>query len=96
MASVEDRPRELVVTSQKSGADGIHVAVRDSGSGATPEDMNRMFNAFFTTKPSGIGMGLSISLSIIEAHGGHIWAEPNDGPGLTVQFSLPAESENPS
>jgi two-component system, chemotaxis family, CheB/CheR fusion protein len=96
LVSVEDRPRELVVTSQKSGVDGIRVAVRDSGSGATPEDMNRMFNAFFTTKPAGMGMGLSISRSIIEAHGGRIWAELNDGPGLTVQFSVPVESENPS
>ena len=96
MSSVEDRPRELVVTSQKSGADSIRVAVRDSGSGATLENMNRMFNPFFTTKPSGIGMGLSISRSIIEALGGRIWAEPNDGPGLTVHFSLPAASENPS
>jgi signal transduction histidine kinase len=53
-----------------------------------------MFDAFFTTKPLGMGMGLSISRSIMETHGGRIWAEPNDGPGLTVQFTLPAESEN--
>jgi C4-dicarboxylate-specific signal transduction histidine kinase len=92
MASVEDR--KLVVISEKSGA-RIRVAVRDSGSGASLQDMSRMFNAFFTTKPAGIGMGLSISRSIIEAHGGRIWAESNDGPGLTLQFDLPVENESP-
>jgi signal transduction histidine kinase len=94
MDSVVDRLRELTVISRKSGADGVRIAVRDSGVGATPEDLDRMFNAFFTTKTAGIGMGLSISRSIIEAHGGRIWAELNEGPGLTVQFSLPVEGEN--
>lgn len=94
MASAGDGSRELAMISQKAGADGVRVAVRDSGRGAAPEDLDRMFNAFFTTKPDGIGMGLSISRSIIEAHGGRIWAELNDGPGLTVQFSLPIESES--
>jgi PAS domain S-box-containing protein len=95
MDSVVDGSRELTVISRKSGADGVRIAVRDSGVGATPEDLDRMFNAFFTTKPAGIGMGLSISRSIIEAHEGRIWAELNEGPGLTVQFSLPVEGENP-
>ena len=71
---------------------GVLVTVRDCGIGMKPEDLDRMFDAFFTTKPRGMGMGLSISRSIIEAHGGRIWATPNDGPGLTVQFSLPAEA----
>jgi len=92
--------RELLVTSRKSAGDTggqpggqpeILVAVRDSGVGINPQDMNRIFDAFFTTKPKGMGMGLSISRSIIEAHHGRIWAEANEGPGLTVQFSVPAE-----
>jgi len=93
MASVEGS-RELLVASGKSADGGVLVAVRDSGIGSEPPDMHRMFDALFTTKPTGMGMGLSISRSIVEAHGGRIWAEANDGPGLTVQFSLPAESEN--
>lgn len=93
-ALAEAGARELVVTSRKSeepdGLAGVLVAVRDSGAGIRPEDTHRIFDAFFTTKSSGMGMGLSISRSILEAHGGRIWAEPNQGPGLTVQFSLPA------
>ncbi len=84
--------RELLVTSQKFDSDRVLIAVRDSGVGIAPQDLDRMFDAFFTTKPKGMGMGLSISRSIIEAHHGRIWAEPNDGAGVTVQFSLPAES----
>ena len=84
-----DGTKELLVRSQKDG--GVLVAVQDSGVGMSSQDMPRMFTAFFTTKPEGMGMGLSISRTIIEAHGGRIWAEPNDGPGLTVQFRLPAE-----
>ena len=91
-------PRELLVTSRKSieagGCPGVHVAVRDCGVGIVAGDLHRMFDAFFTTKADGIGMGLSISRSIIEAHSGRIWAEAGDGPGLTVQFSLPGESED--
>jgi PAS domain S-box-containing protein len=87
--SAADGPRELVVISQKPGTDGVLVAVRDSGAGMDPQNIDRMFDAFYTTKPTGMGMGLSISRSIIEAHGGRIWAAPNDGPGLTVQFTLP-------
>ncbi len=91
--AVTDRPRELMVTSRKLADDGVAVAVRDFGVGIKPEDVDRIFDAFFTTKPMGIGMGLSISRSIIEAHGGRIWAELNHGPGLTVQFNLPARTE---
>ena len=85
-------PKRLAVSTRPS-AEGVLVAVRDSGAGISVPDMSRMFEAFFTTKPSGIGMGLSISRSILEAHGGRIWAEANDGPGITVNFSLPAESQ---
>ena len=96
LTSVADGSRELIVISQKSGTDRVLVAVRDSGAGMDPQNMDRIFDAFFTTKPTGMGMGLSISRSIIEAHGGSIWAEPNDGSGLTVQFTLPTETANPA
>ncbi len=92
MAQVADGPRELVVCSRHSGPQ-VEVAVRDSGPGVDPASMGRMFKAFFTTKPGGMGMGLSICRSIIEAHGGRIAAESNDGPGLTVRFHLPATVE---
>jgi two-component system CheB/CheR fusion protein len=86
--------RELLVTSRKSADAGVVVSVRDSGGGIKPEDLHRIFDSFFTTKTEGMGMGLSISRSIVEAHGGQIQAEANhDGPGLTVQFTLPAETE---
>jgi PAS domain S-box-containing protein len=94
MVAVADGSRGLVLTSRESDG-GVLVTVRDSGHGIEPQDLNRMFDAFFTTKPHGMGMGLSISRSIVEAHGGRIWAERNDGPGLTVQFSLPAQIPNP-
>jgi PAS domain S-box-containing protein len=95
IAELTDGLCELIVIAQRSGTDQVLVAVRDCGAGADPQNVTRMFDPFFTTKQSGIGMGLSISRSIIEAHGGHIWAEPNDGPGLTVQFTLPLERETP-
>ena len=95
MASLANGSRELIVIAQRSGTDRVLVAVRDSGAGMDPQNVDRIFDAFFTTKPTGMGMGLSISRSIIEAHGGRIWAAPNDGPGLTVQFTLPIEAETP-
>jgi PAS domain S-box-containing protein len=84
-------PRELLVSSGKSSDGGVSVAVRDSGAGIDPQNMPHIFEAFFTTKPTGIGMGLSICRSILEAHGGRIWLEANEGRGVTGQFSLPAE-----
>jgi signal transduction histidine kinase len=67
--------------------------VRDSGIGLDAQMVDQMFDAFFTTKPEGMGIGLSISRTIVEAHGGRLWATPNDGPGATVQFTLPVGSE---
>jgi PAS domain S-box-containing protein len=89
MSAVVDRPRELLIRSGTLGPQGIVVAVRDAGIGLEPQTLDRIFDAFFTTKPEGMGMGLSISRTIIEAHGGRLWATPHDGPGATFQLTLP-------
>jgi signal transduction histidine kinase len=68
---------------------GVLVAVQDSGPGLNPKSFNRMFDAFYTTKPDGMGMGLSICRSIVEAHGGRIWASSTASPGATIEFTLP-------
>jgi signal transduction histidine kinase len=95
MAAVSDRPRELVIRSQRQeldGGPGVLVAVRDAGVGLAEEDLDRIFDAFHTTKAEGLGMGLAISRSIIQAHGGRLWATRNAGHGATFQFVLPAAS----
>jgi two-component system, LuxR family, sensor kinase FixL len=92
MSGVGEEARELQVGSEKDESQGVLVAVRDSGPGLDPEGLNRIFTAFYTTKPQGMGMGLAISRSIIEAHGGRLWAVPNDGPGVTFQFALPVQT----
>jgi signal transduction histidine kinase len=88
MSEVQDRERVLVVRAQSGEGDEIRVAVQDCGIGINPGDMERIFDAFHTTKPGGMGMGLSISRSIVESHGGQLWVTPNDGPGVTFQFTL--------
>jgi PAS domain S-box-containing protein len=88
MATVSDRPRELVIETKREGEEHVCVAVRDVGVGLDPESINRLFDAFYTTKQGGLGMGLSISRSIIENHGGRLWAEPNEGPGATFLFTI--------
>jgi signal transduction histidine kinase len=93
MASVTDRARELVIRTQLHGDDGLLIAVEDVGVGIAPENLDRLFSAFYTTKPDGMGMGLSITRSILEAHGGRVWAAPNSGPGMTFQVTLPAYRE---
>jgi signal transduction histidine kinase len=90
MSTVEDRRRELLIRSSRDGASGVLVAVRDVGIGLDPGQAERLFDSFYTTKPRGLGLGLSISRSIIEAHGGRLWATPNEGYGTTLQFTLPA------
>jgi PAS domain S-box-containing protein len=92
MQSVTDRPRELVIRSSQDGADQVLVSVTDCGAGIHAENADRLFNAFFTTKSSGMGMGLSICRSIIEAHGGRLWATANVPHGATLQFNLPVNA----
>jgi PAS domain S-box-containing protein len=93
MTAVVDHPRELVISTHRDADGHARVAVRDSGSGIDPQTANRIFDPFYTTKRSGIGMGLSISRSIVEQHGGRLWAVPNDGPGTTFQFTVPGREE---
>jgi C4-dicarboxylate-specific signal transduction histidine kinase len=90
MSMVDDRPRELAIGAEEREADEIVVAVRDSGPGIDPEHLERVFDSFYTTKPSGIGLGLSICRSIVDAHGGRLWAEANEPRGSVFQFTLPA------
>ena len=90
MASVSDRSRELLIRSRNFEAGEILVAVQDTGIGIPTGNESQLFNAFFTTKPQGVGMGLSICRSIIEAHGGRIWASRNIGAGATFQFVVPS------
>ena len=93
MAPIMDRPRELLIRSQRE-AGQVHVAVRDSGIGIDSETAEKLFSAFFTTKPSGMGMGLSISRSIIRAHGGRLWVSPNSDHGAAFQFTVPIDGHS--
>jgi len=88
MSTVEDRERDLIIRTHRGEADEVRVAVRDSGIGLDPLNAERIFDPFHTTKPGGLGMGLSISRSIVESHGGRLWAVAHDGPGTTFQFTL--------
>jgi signal transduction histidine kinase len=82
---------ELTIGSQQGDSSQILISVVDTGAGLQPEQVEKVFNAFYTTKAQGTGMGLPISRSIIESHGGHLWASPNPGRGATFQFTLPIE-----
>ena len=94
MQPVTDRPRELVIQSHQVEAHQVQVTVKDCGVGISAENADRLFNAFFTTKSSGMGMGLSICRSIIAAHGGRLWAAQNLPHGATFHFTLPSHQEN--
>ncbi len=89
MVDVRDRPRQLLIRTERDDDDRVRVTVRDAGVGLSPECMNKLFDAFYTTKDEGMGIGLFVSKSIIDRHQGRLWAEPNDGPGATFSFSIP-------
>jgi C4-dicarboxylate-specific signal transduction histidine kinase len=89
MGSVEAKPRDLLISTEQDHR-GVLVAVRDAGPGLDPSHLERVFDAFYTTKAGGMGMGLSICRSIIDAHGGRLWAEANEPRGVIFQFTLPA------
>jgi PAS domain S-box-containing protein len=96
MQPVTVRPRELVIRSRQEEMNGVLLSVTDRGVGISAENANRLFNAFFTTKSSGLGMGLSICRSIVEAHGGRLSASGDEGRGATFQFVLPVHQEDAS
>jgi signal transduction histidine kinase len=99
MADLSDRPRDLVIRSERDeahGVSGIFVTVQDAGPGFSEEDRARLFEAFYTTKPQGMGVGLSLSRSIVDAHGGRLWAISTLGRGATFQFVLPAAAPEAS
>jgi signal transduction histidine kinase len=91
MSGVNGGPRELIVSVGEAGPDQVLVAVQDSGPGFDPADAHRIFDPFYTTKPTGMGMGLAICKSIVEAHGGRMWAAANKPHGGVLHFTLPRE-----
>ncbi|MGB7726826.1 MAG: ATP-binding protein [Candidatus Acidiferrum sp.] len=93
MSSVDDRPRQLVLRTERDEEDRVRLTVQDAGVGFDPQAVDRLFKAFYTTKNDGMGMGLSVSRSIIESHQGRLWATLNDGPGATFSFSIPRGSK---
>jgi len=95
MEEAKGRSRELLIKTETADPSRVLVSVRDSGIGLDAQQIEHIFEAFFTTKSEGVGMGLSISRTIIEAHGGRLWATANSGPGATFQFTLPTAEERP-
>jgi len=93
MVAVDDRPRQLMIRTERDPGDRVRLTVKDAGEGLDSHTVDKLFEAFYTTKPSGMGIGLSVSRSIIESHHGRIWAEPNDGPGATFAFAIPCAVE---
>ena len=91
MSRLKEEPRELLIRTGKDESNSVLVAVRDTGVGLDSANLDQLFDAFFTTKPEGMGMGLSISRSIVEAHGGRLWATPNEPHGAVFQLTLPVE-----
>jgi signal transduction histidine kinase len=96
MSGVDDRPRQLVIRTERDEGDRVRLSVRDTGIGFEPQGLDRLFNAFYTTKSGGMGIGLSVSRSIIESHKGRLWATLNDGPGATFAFSVPCGPQDVS
>jgi signal transduction histidine kinase len=93
MAGIDDRPRSLAIATARDAGGGVRLAVRDSGRGVESEDLPKVFDSFFTTKVNGMGIGLSVSRSIIERHSGRIWAEQNPDHGSTFAFTIPLQPE---
>jgi PAS domain S-box-containing protein len=89
MNNVDSRPRQLVVRTERVGSDGVCLAVQDAGVGFDPQGVERLFDAFYTTKNGGMGIGLFVSRTIIAGHGGRLWGSKNDGPGATFSFAIP-------
>ena len=94
MTGTSDGSRQLLIGTKKDALDEVLVTVQDSGPGLNPDGLDNLFDAFYTTKPSGMGMGLSICRSIVELHGGRLWAASHDGPGATFQFTLPTQERS--
>jgi signal transduction histidine kinase len=95
MLTVDDRPREIHIKTELDADDLVRVTVCDSGVGFEPRDADKLFGAFFSTKPQGMGIGLSVSRSIIESHHGRIWATKNEGLGATFAFAIPRSLPQP-
>jgi signal transduction histidine kinase len=93
MAGIDERPRDLLIRTLEEGDDCVCLSVQDSGIGVRPQDLQKLFEAFYTTKSGGMGIGLSVSRSIIERHHGRLWAEANNGPGATFSFSIPCVTD---
>jgi signal transduction histidine kinase len=93
MRDIEDRPRQLVIKTESDDNNNVQLTVRDTGIGFAPKAADRLFESFYTSKADGMGIGLSISRSIIEAHRGRLWASANDGPGSSFAFSIPYDSD---
>jgi signal transduction histidine kinase len=93
MSGSSETTRELLIRTEQDGPGSVLVAVQDSGPGLKPESLDRLFDPFYTTKPGGMGMGLSICRSIVEAHGGRVWAMANVPQGAIFQFTLPRQPE---
>jgi signal transduction histidine kinase len=96
MSGVEGRARQLVVRTALDEGGWVRLSVQDAGVGFAPDVADRLFEAFYSTKRDGMGMGLSVSRSIIESHQGRIWATINDGPGATFAFALPSTLDGPA
>ena len=96
MSDVEEGLKQLVIKTERDDGGGVRFALQDSGMGFRPQDVDKLFEAFYTTKRGGMGIGLSVSRSIIETHHGRLWAAPNRGPGATFAFSLPSAAAPPA
>lgn len=94
MTTVHGRAREVMVMTERDAGDAVRLLVRDAGVGIDGDDLDKLFDAFYTTKSGGMGIGLSVSRSIVERHHGRLWAERNSGPGATFAFSIPRDARS--